>query len=623
MSLHLLATEPCLGRRPLLRSFAAFLFVFIGIFGFAAAPAGAEYQEAHTLSDDVRIKVGADGVASIIRQVRYGVVAGRYKSFDIGGIEPQAILASETTVLVDGGRELVAHVARHPKLPDVVRLSFDEPKGVGRGTYAFALSYAVDLVAAKALERDGASWKLSYAMLPTNEGRDAARVVLDLPAAQAAPSLADPDGASTTLATLRRRGDRDELELVRAHVARGEAVTWSAHVDPQAFPGVTDPELRAEAPAAPQADPSRALSSVGAAVALCVVAVAAMLAYRSKRRVVARACAARGVVPRPLVPLRPEVGSVVYGGLVAAATASLLWANPTVGALLVSAAIVVATHLLPRTVQGPRGPGRWRPISSASLSAPPPDADVRDPFDLRRLLGVRTALLLVFGVAALAFLASRRWSGAFVALPLAASAAVPLFVTGTRSSLPWTPGELAERFLKPVGRAVRARAGRTAVRAALSARFREGASSFDEVRLVSAPEASIPGLRGVELALAPSPAPAERAAPTYELLVRFDDASEAAAKIARLAPGRPIVVGRHSEERVLRLVARGRSTGAATRLVLRVLRELEDRRAVDRAASEPAWTGKERRQTSAIDVLPAVSAFAPPSSLRPVSAAPR
>lgn len=600
---------------------------------FAAAPAGAEYQEARTVSDDVRVKVGADGMASVARQLRVRVVAGRYKSFDVGGIVPQATLAADTALLADDGRALVAHVARHPKLPDVVRLSFDEPKGLGRGTYAFALSYAVDLVAAKNLERDGSSWKLSYAMLPTNEGRDAARVVFDLPAAPVAPTLADPDGASTTLATHRRLGDRDELELVRAHVARGEAVTWSVHLDPRALPDVTDPELRAEAPTTTRPEASRALPLVGAAVGLSLVAVVAMLAYRSKRRFVARACAARGVVPRPLVPLGLEVGSVVYGGLVAAAAASLLWANPTVGALLVSVAIAVATHLAPRVVPGPRGPGRWRPMPSSALSSPPPDADVRDPFDVRHLVGVRTALLFVLGVVALAFVASRRWSGAFVAVPLAASAAIPFFVTGTRSSLPWTPGELAARFLKPVGRAVRKPARSSdvrEVRAALSARFREGASSFDEVRLVCMPEAPIPGLRGVELALAPTPG--ERSAPTYELLVRFDDASEAAAKIARLAPGRPIVVGRSPEERVLRLVPRDRSTGGAARLVVRVLDELEGRRAADRAAPEksPAWTGTERRRTSAVapsrpvsDLAPpSVSAFAPPS-LRPVSAAPR
>ena len=115
------------------------------------------------------------------------------------------------------------------------------------------------------------------------------------------------------------------------------------------------------------------------------------------------------------------------------------------------------------------------------------------------------------------------------------------------------------------------------------ARFGEGTVSYDEVRLACAPNDRMPGLRTIELALAGALPGAPAALP--EILVRFDDASPAAAKIAQLAPGIRVVPGRSPEEKVLRLSPRVPTPSGAALLLARLSSDLEGRRASDRRPS--------------------------------------
>jgi hypothetical protein len=127
------------------------------------------------------------------------------------------------------------------------------------------------------------------------------------------------------------------------------------------------------------------------------------------------------------------------------------------------------------------------------------------------------------------------------------------------------------------------------------ARFREtrgldrgaDALAYDEVRLACSPKGRIPGLRTIELALATLEPGAPAALP--EIFVRFDDASEAASKIAQLAPGVRIVPGRSPEEKVLRLSPRVPTPAGAARLLARLTVDLEGRRATDRVSSASSF----------------------------------
>jgi hypothetical protein len=121
-----------------------------------------------------------------------------------------------------------------------------------------------------------------------------------------------------------------------------------------------------------------------------------------------------------------------------------------------------------------------------------------------------------------------------------------------------------------------------------------------------------------------------------EVLARFDDGSQAASKLAQLAPGLRVVPGRGPDEKVLRLAPRVPTPSGAARLLARLTAELEGRRASDRAAgvanaadgssvapTRPSrrFSGVERRVTQARPAARTTAAVSlvPVTSLQPLS----
>ena len=609
-------------RTPLLVAFG----LTLGALAFTPSSHARGWEEVHQTSDDVRLTVGADGVATVQHHLRYRVVAGHFKTLDFTGIEPTAELVTDTTALMEKGGELPAHVIPNAKVPGALQIAFDEPRGIGRGVYVIDVKYRLDLVASKMLVRDGAMWRLSWTAPVSPEGHDGARVVFEVPSAPTEPRLASPEQAATTLATLRREPDKDELELVRAHIPRGETVVWSARVDPKAFPRVLSPELRPPVAAITAAAPvPNHVPAVLVASLLAILAGALAFALGAKQRFVARACASATVPvrPRPLIPLRWGLAPFAYGAAAVGALAELLWGTPAYGAVLVVVAMALAAHRSPSPIARPRGPGRWQPISDgAVLVARARDAAPGDALDIGTRAGKLTALGLVVGLALVSFVLRTRVAGAAISIPLVAAALVPLFATGTHAQQPRSPAELAARVLGPARDLLGRLVDFTHVEVRCLARFREGDRSYDEVRLSCAPADRIPGLRSIELALATLEPGAPAALP--EVLVRFDDRSEAASKIAQLAPGIRIVTGRGPDEKVLRLAPRAPTPSGAARLLARLASELEGRRATDRLTSAVAsaptpkspsrgFTGADRRapRTRPVTVPPVPPTLVP------------
>ncbi|MBX3188155.1 MAG: hypothetical protein KF819_14130 [Labilithrix sp.] len=588
---------------------APLLLVTLLALGAAASPAQAKgWEEVHQTSDDVRVTVGPDGIATVNHHLRYRIVAGRFKSFDLEGLDPRAELVPETLVVPERGGEIAARVEVNPKVAGGVRIVFDQPPpmtarekrlgtGLRRGAYVVDVKYKLDLVAAKMLVRDGAMWKLAWTAPPSPEGHDGARVVFQLPPAPTEPRLASPEQAATTLVTSRRDAEKDELELVRAHVPRGEAVTWSARVDPKAFPLVVAPDLRPPVAALlPPPAPSR-VPLVLTVSALALVGITLAFVLRAKQRAVALACDALRARPRPLVPVPWGLGPLAYGAAATAALGALLWSAPIYGAALVVLAMALAAHRTPSVIPRPRGPGLWQTIADREVLAPsPPPPAPGDALDVGTRRGKIVALVVVAVLGVLAFVLRSRVPGAAVAIPLSAAALVPLFVTGTQAQMPRRPAELAARVLAPARDTLGRLIDLAHVDVECRARFspQSGSKSYDEVRLACAPSLRIPGLRTIELALAGLEPGAPAALP--EVLVRFDDGSAAAAKIAQMAPGVSVVPGRSPEEKVLRLTPRVPTPTGAARLLARLTVDLEGHRASDRGPSPPpAWTGIERR----------------------------
>ena len=562
--------------------------LFFSATALVAAPARAGgWQELHQLSDDVRILVADDGTATVQHHLRFRVVAGKWKTFEVVGIDPSAEIASEATVTMEKGNvDVSAHAEVNPKKPDTIRIVFDErPRGLTRGTYVVDASYKLDLVKAKMITRDGAMWRVAWTAPPSPQGHDGARVVFELPQAPTEPRLAKSDGPATTIATLRRLPDRDELELVRAHVPRGEAALWAVRVDPKAFPKVTGPELRPAAPPAPLLAPER--ERFGAAlVAFGFAVLAALFAtiLRGKIAVARAAAATRGATARLLVPI-PLV-SIAYGGAASGALAALVFGVPLVGGLLVALAMALASHRAPTVPARPRGPGVWTPVLDAAvLLAPKRTPLPGDALDIGALSGKAVAAGIALGIAALAYFLRTRVAGAAIALPLAGAALVPIFFTGTRAHLPERPEDVAARVLRPARDALARTIDLAHVDVTTIART-IAKDAIDEVRLAFVPVVRTPGLRSIELAVARG-----AAAALPEVLVRFDEESQAAARIATIAPGAPIVPGRTPEERVMRVAPDDATPEGAARVVAALLSDLEDRR----GAIAVRWSGVERR----------------------------
>lgn len=587
---------------PLLTTVAATFGILVAL---APEVSAGGWQEVHQASDDVRVTVASDGVATVQHHLRYRVVAGRFKAFDFAGLDPRAELVTETSIVNEkAGGDIPARVEPNPKQPGAVKIAFDEPRGLGRGIYLVDVKYRVDLVATKMLVRDGAMWKLAWTAPVSPEGHDGARVIFEVPSAPTEPRLASPELAATTLATLHREVDKDELELVRAHVPRGEAAVWAARVDPKAFPRVVAPELRPPPSAVAPPPPPDHVPLVLVASSLAILAGALAFALRAKQAAAARAAEACAMEARPLVAVPWGLGPFLYAGAVVGALALLLWGPPSWGAILVVVAMVLAAHREARPSARPRGPGRWQRVADeAVLVASPREPLAGDAFDIGTRKGRLVALAIAAVLAAMTFVLRHRVPGVVVTVPLVSAALVPLFATGTRGQLPRSPAEHAATILGPARDALGRLVDLGHVDVTCLARFREGTSTYDEVRLACVPADRIPGLRAIELAVASPPTGAPVAIP--EVLVRFDDGSHAAAKIAELAPGVRIVPGRAPEEKVLRLAPRVPTAAGAARLLARLATDLEGRRATDRP-SEPGaavtapppstrFPGKERR----------------------------
>jgi hypothetical protein len=155
-----------------------------------------------------------------------------------------------------------------------------------------------------------------------------------------------------------------------------------------------------------------------------------------------------------------------------------------------------------------------------------------------------------------------------------ALALLPIFVTGRAAQLPPHRARSAAPLLARVHAALRRE---TWLKAAPWARVPLGATDPDELRLLALPRAALPGLLAIELGIAWERTPTAWA-PRFEAMVRVHEGTDAQGRLALVAPFRRAFTGRRPEERVFVLLPRMPSIQAARALVVRLARELTDRR---------------------------------------------
>ena len=570
---------------------AAFLLV-----GLVAGRASA-WQEAHEVGDDLRVQMQSDGSGVVDHLFRWHVVRGPLKAIDVAGIDARVPVEADVAIAADDGRTLSAHASRQND--GTVHVAVDDPRGLGRGSFVFDVRWKADLAAIGALVRDGATWRLALASPPPSDGVDLARLTLDVPAA---PDSPQPIVSDTGLVddgqekSIRRDATRDVLDLVRPHVARNEAVTWTIRIDPRAF-GVATAKSPSSTPGVSAPPDRERLRLVFRGLGLLALAGLFGGLVAAKTRAVEAMCKTRKAAPRALLPLagtiRAALGAMAFAGGIAAQVQG----RSTLGGALVALALLAAAQRAPKAENAPRGPGRWLILRPADAFAR--RAVAGDWFDVGTRPGAIVAGIGVAAMAAVAWAASAgllRPAVAWVVL-VDAGAFAPLFWTGRAAQLrpdaavdagPWLSG------------AYRRLLGFDGMRVVPWGRVVLG-GAIDELRLLLAPRASLPGFVGVELGLAWSATPVGWTH-SPEVLVRVLDATPASARLARCAPGVRAVPGRRADERVVRLTPRTTTRGAVVALARALVEALADRR----LAAGPSWAGPERRRTAEAAAAPPV-----------------
>lgn len=561
-------------------AFAAALFV---------SSSAVAATEAHETAREVRISIASDGSAHIDETLHFRLLYSGWKGVDVPGLESDAQPDGQATFTSIEGGTLQGNLT--VAAPGVLRLDSLEPKGLKKGDWAAHFSYRTSLVAAHEIARDGALWRVTWTSNAPSEGVDSMRVVFDFPAAPTEPAAANDD-TDGILATLRRSGDRDEIDLVRPHVARGEAVAWSVRFDPKALGAVRDPSLRPPPPARPKeiVDPFARFGAPWRAFGAALLGIAfAITAFARSRD------ASSSSVLRSLVGLTPAPAAFLGGIGYGAGTWLELTGSPR-SAALVFALTILATAMRARLKKpAPRGPGAWKTI------AEPRAFRVRaSAFDLRSLRGLAflgsLSLVAVVAIVALRSSDVAAWSSV---LPAVAPWLVFWVATPRRSLGDVTAAAIA---LRPIFKAIRA----TGARVAAWGRLPVGRREIDDLRLLVVPDAALPGLVGIEVAVGWLGL-AGGATPRFEVHVRARDATAAAAKLGSLAKAARALTGRRPEERVYVLEPRDGSPKSVVDLVMASAEWLVDRRLVP-SADEPApWKGAERRKPI---LAPALSAHA-------------
>ena len=539
----------------------AVLLLFAG--AAHAAPSRGGWVEAHLIGSAAHVRVEPDAHAAIDLTLTYRVVAGTLHDVEVEGARFDA-LEPTCEVRAEDGSAQSASILREG---DHLKIAFDGNKGLRRGTYAVHLHGGVSLTPNSGLVADGALWRISWNLPVTHEGLDGARVVFDLPAAptepravraDAAPGEVDERAAFGIVATVRRNAERDELELVRPHVARGEGSMWAARVDPKALSSVSHPSLRPvlTARATPLHPPARGplfvlLFSIG-------VIFAALVLLKGR--------AARPLGVRPLVPIPAH--ALLAGGAMAGTVWLEAIRETTFAALTIALAMLFATFVAHS--KRSRGAGVWIGMRAEDALAEPP----ADPFDLTHPAGAAVALvaLVLLVVAARVLSAFDPLAPVWTALD--AAALVPLFVTGVRPA----PGPLAGAG---VLRNVRARIAD--VRTAVLAHLPRMGGEPTELRLHAQPSAPLPGLTSLEIAVRWDRS-GSAFAPAPEVLARVRIDSSAHERLLALREASPSArePGRKPDERVFRYCPDAGDFEHVLRVLWSVLEERRQRAAVIR-----------------------------------------
>lgn len=559
-------------------------------FLLAAGTADARgWVEKTVTSDSVTIDVERDGTAVVAHEIMFGIRGGPLPELSFGPIDADAEVQDDATATLARSGSAAGYPIPLGATVDGTRvaLKVQAGKGLRSGTYLVRFRYKTNFWNGEKIQSTEAGTIVAWSGPSFADGIDSARVVFRFPESPRPPRAPSQSGDASNVAddsngvflSYARRGvAKDELEVVRPHLAKGEIVSWRALVDSSTFDPVDKPAAAAPQEAAPppkMVTPPKAPAAGRRAspwLALGLLSVAYGLVVTLKSRWTRRASEERRAVQRPLVPmplaLRSTLASVA---LFAAGAAVLETFSPIAALACLVLALSLCTHLPPKMSPPLRGPGEWIDIAADALPDDAPGRKLEG-----RFLDVATPMgFIVFAVGLGAFVAASiatlRFSPYYgVAIGLCSSILFPMFCTGRPSELPPSlaalPSELVDWLLSELGK------DENLVLGAVG-RVPRGATAADELRLKVMPKKPLPGLRAIEVGVDLHQGPLG-VFPLPFVIVRTLDGSSAADALPK---GVYVTRGRGVDERVAVL----RPKVPTERMVARLVRTLAQRFALN------------------------------------------
>lgn len=526
------------------------------------------WVETHVVADDVRVTLERDAPARVEHRITLRIAGGPLRTLDLRGVdgdaepEPGAFVITErdaTLKSLASAREITAEMIPPDNKPtqdgspqpNVLRLRLGE-KGIGRGTYVVQVRYKTRLAERGFITHEGSVARVRFQGLTWEDGFDSARATFHFPAAPSPPRVEERAGndGPLVLSTLRRTGDRDELELVRPYAPTGEAIVWNVIADGRVFASSSAPKRPEPAPVLSIAQVAGDTGRMG--VLRLVGAVGGFLAWillvARKTREVTLGALAASTKPEPLVPmplwLRAPLSAAALGGAAWLQVVSRSWSLSALALLGSIALIVFRVPAWPRSFFL-RRPGRWLPIAERDAFAPA--ARPRGAFlDVSTRAG-KVCFLLGLGLfGGLSWLAAETSRHLAAMVGLDAVLMLALFGTGRMSALPPRPVEKAAPFLKAVSARVFKTLGEGA-RLVGRIRVPDGETTPDELRLAVVPKPAAQGFRALEVGVVIAPGMGG-AALLPGVIVRFTEGSACEAQLGNMVKAGKLTRGKKAGE---------------------------------------------------------------------------
>jgi len=535
--------------------------------------------ENHVKASDARIVIDRAGQAEIEHRFTLRTNGNvRQKQFVVRGVDADAEPLGNNYVVpardalsnsLDSALPLLVEAkpatSKEPAETATLHLTVDDKRGLRRGSYVFVVRYRTDLHARDLLKHDGSMIRLSWNGPVWDDGFDNTRATFVLPSAATAPRAVEPssdeahDALAPAILSEVRRGQFDEVELLRTYAREKESVLWEIRIDPR----VLEPLPKAlssqvdEPPSAPPTIealrlPDEWLLGGASALFLLFTTLVALKARFTRRRAHAAKATMPACLPLPTWLRAPLAGGALSGGV----AFQLLWGEPLAGALAVVAATLLAAHRGARldVRHSMRGPGRWLSISEdeawRALARPPGSL-----LDASSVRGRLFLAVLLAGVGIGCYFAARLSSFHATLIGLDAVALLSLFGTGNARALPPDMSVEPAFFLRKLVKRLRRldRAGE--LRLSPRIRIPNGEVDPDEMRLLIAPRLPLRGFTAIEVGVTYALGLTTRVT-MPEILVRTVEGSECDRALAAVSRHGRITPGRKPEERVIAISPR-------------------------------------------------------------------